>query len=253
VIRYIFTLSLLLVSQIALAEVRLKLSFSQDEIKQGSVQEAMLTVDMQSAQYLEIQKLKGLTPQDTIYFDKLSPLISNNKDATFEAQVSVIFLKVPDQNNLQFKLGESEVRISWNDIKVIPTQGEPTFIFEAFSIPGRRNITFWVLTLLILIVTGGLSFFIYQKIKLRQSAKQQRRLLREELLSANTYEEIVKVWQKKFHYQVVFPHTADAFRNLEKTLYQILFKPSQSEEEKKEILQAYRKFVSDIQGGFDGV
>ena len=252
-IRFIVTLCFLMISHVALAEVRLKLYFSQDEVKQGSVQEAILSVDMHSAQYLEIQKLKGSTPQDTIYFNKLSPLVSNNKDATFEAEVSVIFLKIPEANNIQFKLGDKDVQIIWNDIRIITTKGEPTFIFESFTIPGRKNVAFWIISLLILIITGGVTFFVHQKIKTSQLAKQQKRLLREELVSANTYEEIVKVWQKKINYQKIFPHTEEAFRNLEKTLFQFLFKPHQTEDEKKEALQAYRRFINDIQGGFNGI
>lgn len=250
--KYIVIL-LFLLSNIAQAEVRLEIIFSNDEINQGSLQEATLEIETSSLQNFEIQKLKALSPNDTLYFHKLSPLMKSGSSGKYTSEISVVFLKVPESNSLKFSVAEQEVDLSWNDVHVIPTEASKGMIFEAFELPERRKILVWILCGLGIGAIVLIIFIVRKRWKISRDKKRHRQELKEDIFSANTYEEVISVWQRKFYYQEEFPHTAEGFKNLEKTLFKYVFKPHQSETEKTEILKAYRGFINEVQGGFNGV
>lgn len=249
---YLF-LFLLVSSGFGRAEVRIDLSFPQNQFKQGSLQEATLQIDMNSAQNFEIQKLKGLTAGDTVYFHKLSPLLRSNASGSLSSEVAVIFLKVPESNNIRFKTGDKEISLTWQDVEVLPTEAGKGFIFENFSIPSRKKILFWFILTLALIAIGALGYVINKRLKLVREEKKRRLKLKEEILEVQSYEGVIQVWQSKILYIKEFPHLEYAFKNLEKVLFKYVFKPVQNEQEKSEVLKAYRSFVSEIREGFNGI
>jgi len=237
----------------AIAEVRLELVFPEGEVKQGSLQEATLEIEADSLQNFEIQSLKALSPGETIYFHKLSPLMKKEADGKYTSEVSVVFLKVPESNSLDFSITDQKISLTWNGIRVIPTEVSKGMIFEAFEIPARKRVLFWLICCLLAVVTGIGIYIINKRVKTTRNKKLHRQKLKDLIFSASSYDEIIAIWQKKSLLQEEFPHTTESFKNLEKTLFKYVFKPHQSENEKIEIQKAYRGFINEVQGGFNGI
>ena len=244
---------LLIVSGICQANVRMELVFPEDHVKQGGLLDATLRIDMESAQNFEIQKLKKVTAGDTLYFHELSPLLRSGAGESLTSEVSVIFLKLPERNSLQFKIGEQSINLSWNDIQVSPTNVGQKFIFENFSIPDRKNIKFWILFSLGIAALAIIGIRIARKIKISRIEKSRLQKLKEDILDIDTYEGVIHFWKNKVLYIKEFPHLEFPLKNLEQTLFKYVFKPAPNDQEKTEVIQAYRKFVNEIREGFGGI
>lgn len=243
----------LLISFSVLASARVELSFPVEKIKQGSIQSATARISTQNAQGLELQKLKGQTLGEVLYLYSVSPLLRKEGSQDFEAEVSVIFVKVPQANTLTQKTLYGELEVFWDNIEVVPTEAPQELLFGTFEIPSRVRIFKIIIILLgVLFVVGGL-WKLQKFLKEKKAIKLRKEKIRDEILGAREYEDVVTLWQKKHQYFQEFPHIEDAFHKLETTLNKYQFKRSQAETEKIEVMNAYRKFIEEVKGGFNGI
>ncbi|MFP5385483.1 MAG: hypothetical protein ACLGHN_05350 [Bacteriovoracia bacterium] len=251
--KYVFFIlfKMLLILSSAYAEVLL--SFPDGEVKQGSLEKTVLNVDMKTAQLFNIQKLKGETVEDVLYFHHISPLERKSDDGAFYAEATVIFAKVPESNSLIYKGENGNITISWPEIEVTTTEADQKLIFADFTIPGRKNVWLFVLSALLLLSVGIFTWVFRQRWKTKQLEKKRKQELKEQLFSARSFEDVVFIWQKKHQFLKEFDHLEEPFRHLEQTLFKYQFKPKQSESEKEEVLKAFRSFIQKIEGGFNGV
>ena len=232
----------------------LKLLFDTPEVKQGEIVNATLLISMNQMQDLNLSKLENKSLAETIYFMKISPSVKKEGREDLEAEVKVIFTKVPETNGLTGKINDLDIRLSWNELKVEATEGAQELLWGNFEIPKETKLVLW--TLLTLLVATILALIIRPLIKKHKQKKAHKEIMiqrKDELLSCGDYDDVVKIWQQRQEYISHFPHILEPFKKLEKDLYKHQFKPRQTEQEKLEIMDAYRTFKRSIEGGFIGI
>ncbi|MCM2349588.1 MAG: hypothetical protein NDI69_06170 [Bacteriovoracaceae bacterium] len=250
----IFALFLLfIIIQPALAAVSVQLDFFDTNLKQGQLEAAKVTMAADAAQNINLQKLRGASVADTLYFYELGPLIKKDGGDYFIADAQVIFLKIPESPKLIHKLGNEEIIVAWPQIEILPTEGAKELIFGQFEIPSRKKILLWVLISLGLL-TGLYAVIKYRKqLALKKAAREKKIKLKEKLFNAADYFQIVEIWQKRDEFLQTFPEIRDHFKKFEIILFKHQFKPHQTETEKSEVMTAYREFLNNIQGGLSGI
>lgn len=251
--KYFFLMLFILIPNILLAEVRITLSFPKAQIKQGQLEEAEITMDFSAAQNFEIQKLKDTTPGDILYFHKISPMMRSNAGGTLTGKASVVFINVPQTNFVRFNEQDETIHLSWNDIEITPTEAKPVFLYENFSIPGRKEIKSLFIPLILIFLLLPLGVFLFRRYKKDKAEKERKRQLKESLLGASKYEEVVELWKEKNRFITEFPASEQAFRNLEEVLFKYQFKPTQDISEKNEVMKAYRDFTNRLQENLNGI
>jgi hypothetical protein len=246
-----FFVLLFIFSSSAFAGAKMQIDLSSAVVKQGSLVDAVVRLDGASVQQIELQKLKGVSLADTIYLHQVAPLIRSGE--VFEADAKIIFLKVPEGKPLTHKIGENDISITWSDVEVQPTEAPAQLLFGQFEIPGRKRILEILAGFLIL---GLVAFGVYRLNQIRKKKSALLRIradLRDKIMSAREYQDVVTLWQQKSDLLKEFPHLSDPFKELEKVLFKYQFKQSQSETEKAEVMKAYRDFMTKVQGGFNGI
>jgi len=92
-----------------------------------------------------------------------------------------------------------------------------------------------------------------KKAKLKEEKRKYAQQLKMELLGCNNYEDVLILWKKKRIYLQSFEHIAEPFHKFELVLNKYQFRPNQTETEKIEVMEAYRKFSRSVEGGVYGV
>jgi hypothetical protein len=240
--------ALLLILQVsAWSAVEMRLQFKDSQVKQGEIIEANLLVDGSTP------ALQGKSLGDQLYFYAVSPLVIRQGSTHMESAVKVIFTAVPESTVIMGKLDNMDVNAHIGSVKVLPTEGAEKFIFGNFTVPTAPQWLKYILgvTGVLLFLVGG--FFLWKKQELKAALKEKKRKLREEILSAKNFQDLVDLWKKRQTYFEQFPHVVVPFEKFEKTLYKYQFKQSQSEIEQLEAMNSYKEFVRTIEGGFHGV
>lgn len=243
---YIF----LLVSFSAWSRVNLELVLNADSIKQGEIAPARLIV-RDSEGKTTLSGLKGKNIGKTIYLLSVAPFIG--KAGQFESDASVIFLKVPEVNSATEVIEGEEIVISWQNLQVLPTEEENSFLFGDFEVPERKEIVPWVIGLLLLLVTGSMIYWLSQKLKIKKLNKLKLIKLKQELLECRNYDEIVLMWRQKQTYLNTFPQLDKTFKHFEQTLFKYQFKPQRTSLELDEVQKAYEEFKTEILGALNGI
>jgi hypothetical protein len=233
--------------------VDIGLEFSSPEIKQGSIVSAQIKVDASSAQEFPLQKIKSKTFAETIYIYDVGIPLRKEGRPYFEADAKIIFVKVPESNQLSFTEDGQSFKVFWNEIKIIPTEVEKTFLYGVFSVPSRFQYITWILSALGILVLVTVGIWFYRKHIFKVAEKKKLSDLKNKLLKPVTYEEVVQVWMERQIFLTTFPKTEEAFRQFEQTLFKVQFKPKQSESEKEKVLDSYKQFLSSIKGLTDGI
>ncbi len=244
---------LLLFTSNAFSADKLKIGFFAEEIRQGALVKAKLFVPPESVN-VPFQKLKGETVGETIYFYQLSPLLRKEGSSNYEADIQLIFVKVPESTSLVATVGDQAIELEWNNIRIIPVETPEGMLWADFTAPDflEGKLTWIWLTLLIIILGAG-GFIIWKKLNKRNKEKSRKQKLIDEFKSCQSYEDIVAFWKKKRSFIKDFPHLEGTFPPFEEVLFKYQFKPSQTENEKNEVMKAYRNLVEQSEGGFRGV
>lgn len=248
----IFFLFLVFMSIQAFA-VEVDLYFPQKEIKQGDVADATLKVSSENMNSVPLNKLRGVSFAKTIYFYQFSPWMHENGSSSFNSNAKVIFLEAPQGPILKENVNGVEIELRLSEVQVIPTEPLDSLKFADFTIPSPVKILKWVLAILGSAVIGLAGWFGYKKYSLRKAEKIHKVKLKEEISSAQDYEAVVEIWKQKRKYLASFPHLEKHFQDLEAVLFKYQFKPSQLPSEKQEVVNAYRRFVTESQEGLRGV
>lgn len=235
------------------AVLKIDIRFPEGKIKQGAIVPVKLVFDLPASQGLPINKLIGQTLGNTFYVFKAKPLLTKDNWTAFESDAEIILAKVPEAKPVTYKSGNDEVMITWNDVEFVPTEAPKEMIYGTFEIPSRAQVMKWLSILVIVLVAVFAGWKIKLRLDLKKSLKVRKAAIRDEIVSAREYSDVVKVWQKKSNIIKEFPKVENHFKDLESVLFKYQFKPSQSESEKIEVMNAYRDFIAKSQGGFDGV
>lgn len=251
-IKYLFLIFSLLSFE-AFGAPKVTIKFNTSKIKQGSVVDAVLGLNSETTQKIQYNQLKGQTLGGSFYIHQAKPLMTKGSWDTLESDAKIIVVKIPENKPLIHKLGEDSIEVTWTDVEFVPTEVPKDFIFGTFEVPSRMDVIKWLLIVSGFVLTVGLIFYVYQKLKNRSHIKQRRKALKTELFSATEYDQVVELWKKRDVFIKEFPFIEEQFRKLETVLYKYQFKPKQTEAEKSEVMRSYKLFVTDIQGGFRGI
>ncbi|WPU65521.1 hypothetical protein [Peredibacter starrii] len=244
---------ILLIPCLAFGATALNLDFGKNEIKQGSIETAKILLKADAVQRVPLQKLKGQTLAETIYFYDVSPLMRKEGSDFFEAEAKVIFAKTPETNALGTKFGNEDLLVTWGNSQISPTEASKGFIFGKFEIPSRPKIILWLSIILGLGVLIFLVIWGRKKYQIKTARKKKMQDLKRELLGATNYQEVVEVWKKKHKFLDTFPQIEESFKGFETVLFKYQFKPRQNETEMAQVTEAYRDFVRKIEGGLNGI
>ena len=248
--RIILCLSLLFI--ITQANAGMVINFNEKKINQGSLQDVNLIIDEESFTKLDSIKLLGLTINETLYIQSISPFKKENSNQ-FSANATVIFLKIPKESSNVFETPKGKIEIAWGNIQLTPTEAPQGFLFGSFEIPSPKNI---LLVLISLIAIGALSFAGWKLKKKRDKKRKAQKILenlKKQIRNSGDYESIVETWKRKHEIISCFPNLTTPFAVLEKELFKVQFKPAQSDLEKELVKKAYDIFLEQIKGDLDGV
>lgn len=232
---------------------RLEIDFEDSEVHQGALIKGKLLLQPDSVN-LPVQKMKGATIGETLYFQQLSPLLKKEASSAYESDVKVIFIKIPESDTITGVIGQNEIQINIGAIKVVPIESSGQMMWAEFTAPDFLAGNWrwvWITLIIILLAAGG--FFIWRKISNKRMIAARRKQLLEEFRSCRTYEDVVSMWQKKRTYFNEFPQIENSFQKFEEVLFKYQFKPQQSEAEKQFVLDAYHKLLSDNEGVMRGI
>ena len=233
--------------------VNIELMFEKNDIQQGSIETATARLTGESLQKINLQKLKGQTLGETLYLHNVSPLLRKEGSKEYESEFKVIFIKVPESSQIVQKFENDEINLKWSPVKVTPIEVPEKLIFEQFEIPEPLKVLKWMIGLVLM---AGLVFGFIKIKKFREIKNKKRSMkksIKDSIMAANSYEEIVTIWKRKLEITEVFPALGEPFKELEKTLFKFQFRPHQTEDDKNEVKKAYGDFLNAIQGGFDGI
>jgi hypothetical protein len=252
-VKIYISLLILFLSLEAFANAKVHLKFTAEKIKQGSIVDAVIGLNSETTQKIQYGQLKGQTLGEAFYIYSAKPLMTKGSWDTLESEAKIIVVKIPDKQPLVHKLENNEIEITWSSVEFIPTETPKELIFGTFEVPSKIELLKWFLGLLTLgaLVLGGMK--ISDKLKAKNGLKQKRKEIKESVLGAKEYQEVVSIWQKKPVYVKEFPHLEEPFKKLENTLFKYQFKQRQSEYEKAEVLRAYQEFIEASRGGFNGI
>lgn len=246
-------LILFIISFSSLAAVKIEIRFKDQKIKQGTIVPATLVFDAESSQKLPLNKLVGETLGKAFYVYAAKSLITKDNWSALESEAQVIVASIPESKPVEFKIGDVDGMVLWNDVEFIPTEANGKMIYGNFEIPSRAKIIQWVLIFVAIVVAALVGLKIKSRVSKKNAIKKRRAVIKEEIMAVRDYPEVVKVWQKKNEILREFPALETNFKNLESVLFKYQFKPSQSETEKLQVMNAWRDFVSQSQGGLNGV
>lgn len=244
---------LLLASLSAWSEDRLKLSFPSSEVKQGALLRARLVV-LPGQINLPLQKLKGTSFGETLYFHRIDPLLRENGSEIYESEVQVIFIKVPQGNSVSGTAGSQPIVLEWDRLTVHPVEASDKMLWADFSAPEfiEHNLVWiWGFVIVIPLLIAGV--FFSKKIRRKQRIKARKRELQAEFRNCQSYDQVVSLWQKKRTYISEFPFLEEHFKELELVLFKYQFKPMQTEHEKAEVMAAYKHLLEKSEGGMRGI
>lgn len=227
--------------------------FHQDKIKQGSLISVRFVTTEEIAKKINSAPIKGQTISDTLYIQSIDPLVKNEADEKFSAKALIVVVKPNLSRQMKINLAGEEINLNANTLVVIPTDSSEGFVFGDFEIPIKKKYLITILFGLAFFLLCYFTYFFWRSYRLKKIRKDKLVAMKNHILNIESYDEIVSLWQNKQDYLATFPHLESSFKDFEKVLFKYLFKPGQTEEEKLEIRKAYKKFTSDISGGFYGI
>lgn len=235
------------------ATLKLEIRFKEGKVKQGTIVPATLVFDGESSQKLPLNKLVGETLGKSFYVYSAKPLITKDNWNAFESEAQVIVATIPESSPVVFKSGDFDVMVMWNEVEFIPTDAPNQMIYGEFDIPARAKIIRWGLILLALAAAVLIGMKLQKRFTAKTALKKKRALIKDEIMSVREYSEVVKVWQRKNDILKEFPSLEQNFRNLESVLFKYQFKPTQTEVEKLQVMDAWKEFLAVSQGSLNGV
>lgn len=247
-------LILLLIAFPVYSSVRIELSADVSVVNQGELTEVALKIHSDLNTSLELQKLKGTSFGGVIYFYEISPLLRKEGSPTLYADARIIFVKVPEGTTIKSSFEGRSMEMELIDLEVRPTEAAQNYQFGNFEIPlTSRFVAGVVIILVVLILSLLLALPLLRKIQDKRRHKIMLRKLKSEVLECKAYDDVVELWKAKHLYLETFPHIKEPFHRLEEVLYKYQFKQFQSQQEKQEVIESYRKFVASVEGGFIGI
>lgn len=250
--KYMVLVLLFMISNTFAAE-RLSLSLNSSEFRQGALVKGTLKLGPSQVN-IAVPKLKGQSFGETLYFHLVSPLLRKENSDSFESEVQVIFIKVPESTSLSGKIGNDEVVIEWNPVTIIPVETPEKMLWAEFTAPDYivRN-WYWLLLIPVLALLAFFGIRVSNKMTKRGKLREKRRLLAEEFKNCRSYDDVVGLWKRKQSYLKEFPVLEEPFRKFETVLFKYQFKQTQTEDEKAIVLKAYQDLLMESEGGLRGV
>ncbi len=246
-------LLILFFTQGLLAQVSMKIKFPVEQVSTGELLKVEVVLDSASAQALPIQSLKGETIADYIYIQYFSPLIRREGSDNFTADAEIVLIRKPESNQVQTTFKGLPLFIGWDNVEIVAVDTPPDYVFETFTIPTPLNILRWILAAILVALASWGAWILLRKIRTKKNEKQRLKDLKSRLTSAKDYHGVVEIWKSKHSFLKDFPFLESSFSNLETVLFRFQFKPKRTMEEEFKVMDAYRTFVKESEGGLSGI
>lgn len=234
--------------QTAFGKVVLEMKPDVSMVSQGEIFNARLIVSEGSVPNFT---LRGKTIGKSLYILSIEPFMAKT-GAGLEAQSRLIFTQIPPSSSVSETISGEEINVNWNKMEIKPTEAQ-SFLLGNFEIP--RSLRLFPVLLWILGIIGlfTIIFYFYSRWKKKRNHLKRQKDLRDQLLAATSYDEVVELWKQKHAHLALFPNLDLAYKELEKTLFKYQFKPSRSMLELEQVMDAYERFKSDVVRGTDGI
>jgi hypothetical protein len=237
----------------AYASVGIELKFSNSVINQGAIEKAEVLFDKEALAKIDVNNLKGKSFNDVLHFVEIAVPVKTASDERLKSDSAVVFIGIPEKNELTTKIGNQEVIIKWSDLSIVPIKPDKNFLFGNFEVPTSKSWNKFIFFTLFLIVGSLVAFSIYKKKMIKRKAMLRKRKFKNDLLAARKYEDVVEIWKKKHELIEIFPQISPPLKDLEKILFRHQFKSQQTDGEKAEVMKAYNEFSEKIRGVLGGI
>lgn len=191
----------------------------------------------------ELSSLKGQTLNGEVYVHHVGLVERNESHPNGAVELGLIFLKTVDKYPISTTDGS--VRLFLSPIKVAPIEAIKEYILIDWRLP--FEMPWWVYAAIAFFL--GLGAYIYKAYpdwKKKKDIRKTREEMWKKLLEAQSEKDIMEIWNQRLEYFEHFPDVQKNFRQWEKGIYNIIFKPSFTEDEVVKIQKGYKKFVSDL-------
>lgn len=244
----------LLLPKLSSASVKLYFDILGTSVHQGSLLKSKFKFTQDFGGSIQLKKIEGEQIDGTIYIYSLNPINGNSEETIINGDAIIIFLKKPETSFISKKLQGLDVEVSWSSVEVIPTEIPEKLIWGEFEIPqiSRINKIIYPIILLILLIIYFI-FLTQKKWKRIKKEKDNKKHFKNMIFEANSYSDVVKIWEKKYDLISFFPHLNPGFVKLEEVLFKYQFKPFRTNDEEQKVVLAYQEFVSSVKDGFNGV
>ena len=229
------------------------MEISSGAVKLGEISKVQIYVDAQTAQSLPLQSIKEQTLSETLYVQSVSSMLKHEGEQDYTADAEVIFIKDPGANEIKTTIANQPVRIFWNNVRIEAVEVPKDYVLGNFDIKAPLRIIVWLLSAALMIALC-VGLWKFRNAQGRKAAlKKERKALKEKILSCRNYQDVVSLWKQKRLLIERFPHLAGPMENLETVLFKYQFKPQQTSNEEAIVMDAYRAFMKESEGGFNGI
>lgn len=237
----IFTF-IIFVPIVAFSKVNVELIFKDSQVVQGAITNAEIRL-MGEPEEIKKILLEKKTFAETFY-------IYQRKDNL----VKVIFYNEPKAEVITDKQEDVEIDFNLKNFSFKSIQPSDQMIFESFSLDQESKLLYFIFLALSIL---GVLYFPLKRWQAKKQLVKEKKLylsnLREKILRAKSFDDIIFVCKEKEKFFFEFPQIKEQFLKFELILNKHQFKPEVSEVEKVEIMEAFRKFQRNIEVFLNGV
>jgi len=248
--RAIFFSLLFFITLPAGAAIQLKLVLPTDTLSVGETQKGKILVS-EVSDLSQLPNLAGLIFEDTLYLLDMGPIV--NTSSEISSEVVIVFSKAPKRMLLDGKIDDKLIQLELSSsLKITQDKVVEDFIILDSGYSYQKSKRWYLIVITALLVLVG-SFLFFRRKKTNNKEKLIKKRLKENILSAVEYEDIVAVWYERDQILKYFPDFQTDYKEFEKVLYKYQFAPHLKKEDKDSVIVAYQTFLNVIKGGLDGV
>lgn len=182
--------------------------------------------------------------------------LKDNDEKSKKWRGTVIFttpLKLSD-HTFNYEDKNQKLSLLVKNLKVVETSHDGKMSFADFEVKQKNKFN-WkkIFIFLFGIIIFITLFYVVRRWRMNKRFNDQKIKYFQSVLAIDQYEKVIDFSSNKKDFLDQFPEHISTFKVFEKKLYQYQFKKTQSEDEKKEIIIAFKKFQESIKREQNGI